>query len=51
MTEARTLAYGAAFREAIHQSMEADPSVFVAGEDVGAHGGVFHTFDGFPCKP
>ena len=26
--------------------MEADPNVFIAGEDVGAHGGVFHTFDG-----
>lgn len=46
MTDARTLTYRAAFTEAIHQCMASDPSVFVAGEDVGAHGGVFHTFDG-----
>jgi pyruvate dehydrogenase E1 component beta subunit len=30
--------------------MEADPNVFIAGEDVGAHGGVFHTFDGVQAE-
>ena len=30
--------------------MEADPTVFIAGEDVGAHGGVFHTFDGVQAQ-
>jgi acetoin:2,6-dichlorophenolindophenol oxidoreductase subunit beta len=42
----RKLSYGQAFREAVFQAMQADPDVFVAGEDVGAFGGVFHTFDG-----
>ncbi|MGH1502774.1 MAG: alpha-ketoacid dehydrogenase subunit beta [Acidimicrobiales bacterium] len=42
----RKLSYVQAFIEAIAIEMEADPDVFVAGEDVGAHGGVFHTFDG-----
>jgi acetoin:2,6-dichlorophenolindophenol oxidoreductase subunit beta len=42
----RKLSYAHAFREAVFQAMQADPDVFVAGEDVGAFGGVFHTFDG-----
>ena len=42
----RTISYVAAFTEAVKLEMAADPSVFIAGEDVGAHGGVFHTFDG-----
>ena len=42
----RKLSYGHAFREAVFQEMAANPDVFVAGEDVGAFGGVFHTFDG-----
>ena len=42
----RTISYVAAFIEAVRLEMEADPDVFIAGEDVGAHGGVFHTFDG-----
>jgi len=45
-TGERTLTYVQAFTEAIKLEMEADPTVFIAGEDVGAHGGVFHTFDG-----
>ncbi|MGD9999182.1 MAG: alpha-ketoacid dehydrogenase subunit beta [Ilumatobacteraceae bacterium] len=40
------LTYGAAFNEAVRQAMEADPDVFCAGEDIGAFGGVFHTFAG-----
>ena len=46
MTEARQLSYVQAFIEGVRLEMEADPAVFIAGEDVGAHGGVFHTFDG-----
>ncbi|MEZ5274354.1 MAG: alpha-ketoacid dehydrogenase subunit beta [Ilumatobacteraceae bacterium] len=46
----RTLTYGQAFAEAIKLEMEADPNVFIAGEDVGAHGGVFHTFDGIQSQ-
>ncbi len=42
----RSISYVAAFIEAVRLEMEADPDVFIAGEDVGAHGGVFHTFDG-----
>ncbi len=42
----RTMTYVQAFIEAVKLEMEADPTVFIAGEDVGAHGGVFHTFDG-----
>jgi acetoin:2,6-dichlorophenolindophenol oxidoreductase subunit beta len=46
----RTITYGAAFAEAIKLEMAADPTVFIAGEDVGAHGGVFHTFDGVQAQ-
>jgi pyruvate dehydrogenase E1 component beta subunit len=42
----RSISYVAAFIEAIKLEMAADPDVFIAGEDVGAHGGVFHTFHG-----
>lgn len=42
----RELAYGAAFNEAVHQAMAADDAVICAGEDIGAFGGVFHTYDG-----
>ena len=46
----RTITYGQAFAEAIKLEMAADPNVFIAGEDVGAHGGVFHTFDGIQSE-
>ncbi|WP_116997239.1 alpha-ketoacid dehydrogenase subunit beta [Desertimonas flava] len=42
----RSISYVAAFNEAVRQAMEDDPDVFVAGEDVGAFGGVFGTFGG-----
>ncbi len=45
MTE-REITYLQAFNEGLRQIMEADPDVFVAGEDVGKTGGVFHSFDG-----
>ena len=42
----RQLTYLKAFNEGLRQVMDADPDVFVAGEDVGRTGGVFHSFDG-----
>ena len=42
----RKLGYGAAVVETLAQIMREDESVFVAGEDVGAHGGVFGYFRG-----
>jgi acetoin:2,6-dichlorophenolindophenol oxidoreductase subunit beta len=50
MSEGRSISYVAAFTEAIRLEMAADPAVFIAGEDVGAHGGVFHTFDGIQAE-
>ncbi len=46
----RQLTYVAAFIEAVKLEMADDPDVFIAGEDVGAHGGVFHTFDGVQAE-
>ena len=40
-TTTRELSFAEALREAIGQEMEADPSVFVLGEDVGKIGGIF----------
>jgi pyruvate/2-oxoglutarate/acetoin dehydrogenase E1 component len=42
----RQLPYVQAFNEAVAQAMDADPTVFCAGEDIGAFGGVFGTFAG-----
>ena len=42
----RKLGYGAAVVETLAQIMREDESGFVAGEDVGAHGGVFGYFRG-----
>jgi acetoin:2,6-dichlorophenolindophenol oxidoreductase subunit beta len=42
----RSLSYVMAFNEAVRQCMRADESVFCAGEDIGAFGGVFGTFGG-----
>jgi len=50
VSEGRTISYVAAFTEAVKLEMAADPAVFIAGEDVGAHGGVFHTFDGIQAE-
>ena len=46
----RRLTYAAAFTEAIRIEMELDETVFVAGEDVGAFGGVFNTFNGLQAQ-
>jgi pyruvate dehydrogenase E1 component beta subunit len=40
-TDVRTLSYAEAIREALAQAMEADPRVFLFGEDVGVYGGAF----------
>jgi pyruvate dehydrogenase E1 component beta subunit len=40
MTE-RIITYAEAVREAIAQAMEADPNVFMLGEDIGVYGGAF----------
>ncbi len=45
-TEVRSLSYVMAFNEAVRLSMRADESIFCAGEDIGAFGGVFGTYGG-----
>ncbi len=47
---ARELTYGQAFNEAVRQVMTDDETVFCAGEDIGAFGGVFHTFQGLQAE-
>lgn len=42
----RTLTYAEAIREALRQSMENDPSVFLLGEDIGVYGGAFGVTNG-----
>lgn len=42
----RELTYGNAFVEGLSQCLADDETVFVAGEDVGAFGGVWRTFQG-----
>jgi pyruvate dehydrogenase E1 component beta subunit len=37
----RVITYAEAIREAIGQAMEADPNVFMLGEDIGVYGGAF----------
>ena len=39
--EGRILSYGRALNEAMREELERDDRVFVMGQDVGAHGGVF----------
>lgn len=38
---ARELSYSQAIQEALAQAMEADPRVFIMGEDIGVYGGAF----------
>lgn len=45
-TDVRHLPYVQAFNEAVRQAMRGDDDVFVLGEDVAHHGGVFHAFAG-----
>ena len=37
----RELTYAQAIQEALAQAMDADPSVFLMGEDIGVYGGAF----------
>jgi pyruvate dehydrogenase E1 component beta subunit len=37
----RQLTYAAALNEALREEMQRDPSIYVAGEDVGTYGGIF----------
>lgn len=46
MADARTITFREAVLEALALEMDADPSVMVIGEDVGAAGGVFKQTDG-----
>ncbi|MCH9045821.1 MAG: dehydrogenase E1 component subunit alpha/beta [SAR324 cluster bacterium] len=45
-TGERELTFVDALNEAMHQEMEADPTVFVLGEDVAVTGGIFQTTKG-----
>ncbi|MFT4659678.1 MAG: pyruvate dehydrogenase E1 component beta subunit [Ilumatobacter sp.] len=42
----RKISYVQAFNEAVRQEMAADETVFCAGEDIGAFGGVFQSYAG-----
>lgn len=42
----RKITYVQAFNEAVRHAMEADETVFCAGEDIGGFGGVFQTYAG-----
>ena len=46
MSEVRNLPYVMAFNEAVRLCMREDESIFCAGEDIGAFGGVFGTYGG-----
>jgi len=41
VTTGRQLTYAEALREALRQAMQADPTVFLIGEDIGVYGGAF----------
>ncbi len=45
-TPNRELTYAEAFREGLAEEMRRDPTVFVMGEEVGAAGGTFKSFEG-----
>ena len=46
----RVISYVQAFQETVAQCMREDESVFCAGEDIGAYGGVFSTFLGLQAE-
>ena len=46
----RVTTYLEAIREAIREEMEADPDVFLMGEDVGAYGGAFRITEGLLAR-
>ncbi len=43
----RTITYHEAIREALWEAMEADPTVFLLGEDIATYGGVYKVTAGF----
>ena len=47
MTE-RILSASAALSEALHEEMQRDETVFILGEDLTAHAGIFGQFKGLP---
>jgi pyruvate dehydrogenase E1 component beta subunit len=46
----RILSCSAALAEALHEEMERDETVFILGEDLTAHAGIFGQFKGIPDK-
>jgi pyruvate dehydrogenase E1 component beta subunit len=49
-TGTRLLNYREAIREALALELERDPDVFILGEDIGDHGGVFKVTDGLKAR-
>lgn len=49
-TGTRLLSYREAIREALALELERDPNVFIMGEDIGDHGGVFKVTDGLKAR-
>lgn len=49
-TGIRLLSYREAIREALALELERDPDVFILGEDIGDHGGVFKVTDGLKAR-
>lgn len=49
-TGTRLLSYREAIREALALELERDPDVFILGEDIGDHGGVFKVTDGLKAR-
>ena len=50
MSDTRQITYAQAFNEAVRQCMREDETIFCAGEDIGAFGGVFGTFAGLQTE-
>lgn len=50
MSEERILSASAALAEALHEEMSRDESIFILGEDLTAHAGIFGQFKGLPEK-
>jgi pyruvate/2-oxoglutarate/acetoin dehydrogenase E1 component len=46
----RNLSCAAALAEALHEEMSRDESIFIVGEDLTAHAGIFAQFEGIPQR-